>query len=46
VTLSLGVVFDSQETLSKQMGEADNALYSAKENGRNQVVISGTEHEE
>ena len=46
VTLSLGVVFDSQETLSKQMGEADNALYSAKENGRNQVVISGTEHED
>ncbi len=45
VTLSLGVVFDSQETLSKQMGEADNALYAAKENGRNQVVISGAEHD-
>jgi diguanylate cyclase (GGDEF)-like protein len=46
VTLSLGVVFDSQETLSKQMGEADNALYSAKENGRNQVVIAGAEHDD
>jgi diguanylate cyclase (GGDEF)-like protein len=46
VTLSLGVVFDSQETLSKQIGEADNALYSAKENGRNQVVIAGAEHDD
>ncbi len=43
VTLSLGVVFDSKDTLSKQMGEADNALYTAKENGRNQVVISGAD---
>jgi len=46
ITLSLGVVFDSQDSLSKQMSEADNALYLAKENGRNQVVISGAELEE
>jgi len=45
ISISLGVVFDSPESLSKQMSEADNALYLAKENGRNQVVISGTENE-
>jgi diguanylate cyclase (GGDEF)-like protein len=43
VTLSLGVVFDSQESFTKQMNEADNALYMAKENGRNQVVIFDAE---
>jgi PleD family two-component response regulator len=43
VTLSLGVVFNSQETFNKQMNEADNALYMAKENGRNQVVIFDAE---
>ena len=45
ISISIGVVFNSQEALSKQMSEADNALYSAKENGRNQVVISGAEGE-
>jgi len=43
VTLSLGVVFNSQETFNKQMNEADNALYMAKENGRNQVAIFDAE---
>lgn len=45
ITLSIGVIFDSQESLSKQMNEADNALHSAKENGRNQVVTFGAELE-
>lgn len=46
LTLSIGVVFDSQELLSTQINEADHALYLAKENGRNQVVISGVEVED
>lgn len=43
ITISIGVVFDSKDELSKQMNEADNALYYAKDHGRNQVVISGSE---
>jgi len=43
ITISIGVVFDSREVLSKQINEADNALYLAKDNGRNQVVISGSD---
>ncbi|MFT6692412.1 MAG: diguanylate cyclase (GGDEF)-like protein, partial [Colwellia sp.] len=46
ITLSVGVVFDSEDEFSKQMNEADNALYLAKENGRNQVVIFGAELED
>ena len=46
ITLSLGVVFDSHDEFAKQLNEADNALYLAKENGRNQVVISGAELED
>jgi diguanylate cyclase (GGDEF)-like protein len=43
ITISIGVVFDSKDELSKQMNDADNALYLAKDNGRNQIVISGSE---
>lgn len=43
ITISIGVVIDSKEDLSKQMNEADNALYLAKEHGRNQIVLSGSE---
>ncbi|MBL4942408.1 MAG: diguanylate cyclase [Colwellia sp.] len=43
ITISIGVVFDSKDELSKQMNEADNALYLAKDHGRNQIVISGAE---
>ncbi len=42
-TVSIGVVFNSKESLAKQMGEADTALYAAKENGRNQISISGSD---
>jgi diguanylate cyclase (GGDEF)-like protein len=43
ITISIGVVIDSKDDLSKQMNDADNALYLAKEHGRNQIVISGSE---
>lgn len=39
-TVSIGVVFNSVLGLEEQMNEADVALYSAKENGRNQIVVS------
>lgn len=44
-SVSIGVVFDSQESLSTQINEADGSLYLAKENGRNQIMISGAEEE-
>ena len=43
ITISIGAVFDSTDNLSKQMNEADNALFLAKDHGRNQIVISGAE---
>lgn len=39
-TVSVGVIFNSALGLEAQINEADIALYSAKENGRNQIVIS------
>ena len=42
-TVSIGMICNSQETLAKQMNLADGALYSAKENGRNQVTLFGVE---
>ncbi|MFD2165727.1 diguanylate cyclase [Thalassotalea euphylliae] len=41
MTVSIGVVFNGKGALAAQMNEADQALYSAKENGRNQVSVSG-----
>lgn len=38
-TISLGVIFNSTLGLEEQMNKADGALYNAKENGRNQIVI-------
>ena len=39
ITTSIGVVFNSTESLTAQLNLADQALYSAKENGRNQIAV-------
>jgi diguanylate cyclase (GGDEF)-like protein len=42
-SVSLGMIYNSQESLAKQMSLADGALYYAKENGRNQISIAGAD---
>lgn len=44
VSVSLGVCFNSTESLTEQLQLADKALYAAKENGRNQICVAGEEH--
>lgn len=39
VTLSMGICMRSEENLEGLMEQADQALYSAKENGRNQIAL-------
>ena len=39
ITVSLGAIFNSQLPLAKQVNEADNSLYTSKENGRNQLTV-------
>jgi diguanylate cyclase (GGDEF)-like protein len=46
VAVSIGAVFNSNEPIAKQLNEADNALYRAKENGRNQLCVAGYEDDE
>ncbi len=45
ITVSIGISLNSKDPLTTQVGEADTALYAAKENGRNQLCIFGS-HED
>lgn len=42
-TVSIGMNYCGEGSLAQQLNQADNALYSAKENGRNQVQLVGHE---
>ncbi len=44
-TISIGVNFNGEGSLAQQLNQADNALYSAKENGRNQVATENSDHD-
>lgn len=39
-TVSIGVVYNGSQNLACQMNLADQALYEAKENGRNQICVA------
>ena len=45
INVSIGVCFNSAEELTQQINHADNALYYAKENGRNQLAVSGEDND-
>lgn len=46
VTVSIGIAQYDGETVKEFMEKADDALYRAKRNGRNQVVVHNTHHED
>jgi diguanylate cyclase (GGDEF)-like protein len=45
ITVSIGLTLSSNGPISQQINEADTALYSAKENGRNQLCIFGVDED-